>query len=57
MSRAELQACKTDEQELSLSLQSIANVAAWNTKQAETRAELSACKMPPQNDDVSMAVN
>jgi hypothetical protein len=34
-------------------LQSIANVAAWNTKQEETQAELSTCKIPPQNDDVS----
>jgi hypothetical protein len=58
MSRAELQACKTDEQELrslSLLLQSIANVAARNMKQEETRAELSTRKMHPYNKDVSVS--
>jgi hypothetical protein len=57
-SRAEVQACKTDEQELgslSLLLKSIANVAARNVKQEETWAESSTCKMPPQNEDVSVS--
>jgi hypothetical protein len=61
MQRAEFQACKTNEQlaRVGMTYSVIAehcHVAAWNTKQEETCADLSTYKTPPQNDDVSTAV-